>query len=67
MVCDMLLKDVKDFFWGKLFIYKNGDVRSSTFETLYIGGFDNIPDDVLLMTIRTIGAKRKGVLDIWVE
>lgn len=69
MVQDMLLKDIKNILGDKVVIYREVviEARSETFENLYIGDVENIPVDVLLMTIRIIGAKRKGVLDIWVK
>lgn len=63
----MLVKEIKNILGDRITVYKDRDIEEGTYEDVYSGDVKNIPLDVLLMTIRVIGAKRKGVLDIWVE
>ena len=44
-------------------IYKTKD---DDFEDIYKGDKDNIPSEILEMKIRSVGAKRKGIIDIQV-
>lgn len=57
----MKIKDLISVIFDKVTIYKaNGE----GFEDIYKGNTNSIPTDVLEMDIRSIGASRKGVLDI---
>lgn len=59
----MKIKDLINVIFDKVIIYKanNGD-----FEDIYKGNMNDIPLIVLEMKVRSIGAKKEGVLDIQV-
>lgn len=57
------VKDIKEFILDKIIIYKG---KNDEFENIYKGDISNISSDVLEMRIRSIGAAKKGVVDIQV-
>jgi len=57
----MKIKELMDVTFDKVIIYKsNGDI----FEDIYKGNTNNIPLNILGMEVRSIGALKKGVIDI---
>lgn len=64
----MKLNDIKDVICDKVFIYtSNYDEDGVFFVDIYKGYLENAPEGVLDMTIKTVAAKRKGIIDIGVE
>lgn len=59
----MKVADLKGIVFDKICIYQEIGTTSE-FEDLYNGNMDNVPADLLMRTVRTIGAKKKGILDI---
>lgn len=58
----MKLKEIKSIIFEKVCLYKKID--SGIYEDIWEGKPECIPNELLDYTIRIIGAKRKGVLDI---
>ena len=48
-------------------IYAPYDEEMLDFKDLYKGDKENIPSDLLDLTVRCYGAKRKGIIDISVR
>lgn len=64
----MKLNDIKDVICDKAFIYtSNYDEDGVFFVDIYKGYLRNAPKGILYMTIKTVAAKRKGIIDICVE
>ena len=61
----MKISELIYFVYDKVFIYK--EKGEGEFINLYIGGPPQVPKEFLEMEIKTIGAKRKGILDIQVK
>lgn len=61
----MKVTDVAKYIFDKVVIYRNVEVLE--FEDLYKGYIDDAPEEIRKMTVCSIGAKRKGVVDIEVE
>ena len=64
--CDeMKVRNLKNYIWDKVVLYKS-DIDD--FVDIYKGYIDDdTPETVLDLEIKTIGAKRSGVVDIKVE
>jgi len=64
--CDeMKVQDLKNYIWDKVFLYKS---EADDFVDIYKGYIDNnTPELVLDLEVRSIGARRKGIVDIMVE
>ena len=61
----MVVKDLINFIFDSICVYKEiGDVE---FEDLYQGNIKDAPIEILNMEVKSIGAKRKDVVDIRVE
>lgn len=60
------VKDLKDLIFDKIVIYRTDKIYDD-FIDLYKGEVEGIPCDILSLTVHSIGAKRKGILDIEVE
>jgi hypothetical protein len=60
----MKIKDVTPLIFDSVIIYK--DKGEGIFEDISQGNTNSIPTNMLEMKIRTIGASRKGVVDIQV-
>jgi len=58
----MTVEDAVTVIFDKVIIYK--DIDSIEFENIYKGDRNNIPINVLNMTVSSIGAVRSGVVDI---
>ena len=63
----MLVKDLIKCCYDTIIIYAPIDDEMLDFKDLYKGDKDNIPSDLLNLTVRCYGAKRKGVIDISVR
>lgn len=59
----MKIKELTTVIFDNVVIYK---VNNEGFENIYKGNTDSIPLNVLEMKVRSIGATKKGVLDIQV-
>lgn len=59
----MKVADLKGVVFDEICIYREIGTTSE-FEDLYNGNMDNVPADLLTRTVRTIGAKKKDILDI---
>lgn len=54
-----------NILYDKIVIYdQTGD---GEFHDLYKGESKNIPSKLLEVKVKSIGARKKGILDIWVE
>lgn len=60
----MTVRDLTSYCYEAVIIYAD---RGEDFEDLYKGKADNIPAELLDLTVRCFGAKRKGVIDISVR
>ena len=58
----MKLKEIKSIIFDEICLYKELD--SGMYEDIWKGKPEYIPNELIDYTIRIIGAKRKGVLDI---
>ena len=58
----MKLKEITSIIFEEICLYKKSD--SGIYEDIWEGKPEYIPNELLDYTIRIIGAKRKGVLDI---
>lgn len=63
----MRIKDLNDYIFDKISVYKQINIDGIEYETLFNGNLSDIPEEILEMEIRTIGAKRKGIIDIQVQ
>ena len=59
----MKIKDLISVIVDRVTIYKS---NGEGFEDIYKGDTNSIPSNVLEMTVRIIGASKKGVIDIGV-
>lgn len=58
----MKIRDLKDYIWNKAVLYKS---KTDDFVDVYKGYInDDTPKTVLDLEVRSIGAKRKGIIDI---
>ena len=60
----MKVKDLKGYVYDKIILYRS---ESDDFTDIYKGDIDNLPNTMLDLEIKTIGAKRRGIIDIRVE
>ena len=60
----MKVKDLKGYVYDKITLYWS---ESDDFVDIYKGDIDNLPNTMLDLEIKTIGAKRRGIIDIRVE
>jgi len=61
----MKVRDLKDYIWDKVVLYKSD---TDDFVDIYKGYIDgDTSETVLDLEVRSIGAKRKGIVDIRVE
>ncbi len=60
----MIVKDIKEVIFDKVIIYKS---KEEGFEDIYKGNTDNIPLDIQNMTIASVGAAKKKIIDIRVN
>ena len=63
----MTVRELISCCYDTIVIYTSCDDEMLDFKDLYKGDKDNIPSDLLDLTVRTYGAKRKGVIDISVR
>lgn len=54
-------------YTSKCIIVTDKETDEVMFQELYKGNAENIPSNILDMTVRCFGAKRKGVIDICVR
>ncbi|MDF2880186.1 MAG: hypothetical protein K0R54_743 [Clostridiaceae bacterium] len=59
----MKVEELIDIIFDKIIIYKT---NNEEFEDIYKGDKNNIPIKILEMKVRSIGASKKGVIDIQV-
>jgi hypothetical protein len=60
----MKVTDLKGYIHDKTYLYTPSDSDIDGFKDLYKGDFKNIPQEYLQWEVRSIGAKRRGILDI---
>ena len=60
----MTVRELVNCCYDKIVIYTPCDEEMLDFKDLYKGETENIPADLLDLTVRCYGAKRKGVIDI---
>lgn len=61
----MKVRDLRDYIYDKVVLYKS---EEDDFVDVYKGYINNeMPENVLDLEIKSIGAKRKGIVDIRVE
>lgn len=63
----MTVRDLTSCYYDTVLIYAPCDEDFMEFEDLYKGKADNVPAELLNLTVRCFGAKRKGVIDISVR
>lgn len=63
----MTVRDLVSCCYDTIIIYAPYDDELLDFKDLYKGNKDNIPSSLLDLTVRTYGAKKKGVIDISVR
>lgn len=62
----MTVRELVSCYYGTVVIYALCDGEMLYFKDLYKGDKNNIPTDLLKLTVRCYGAKRKGIIDIGV-
>lgn len=60
----MTVRELVSCCYDTIIIYTTCDDDMLEFKDLYKGDKDNIPSDLLDLTVRCYGAKRKGVINI---
>ena len=60
----MTVRELISCYYDDIIIYTPCDEDMIYFKDLYKGYADNIPPELLDLTVRCFGAKRKGVIDI---
>lgn len=60
----MKVKELVSCCHDTIIIYTSIDDEMMEFKDLYKGDKDNIPSNLLELTVRCYGAKRKGIIDI---
>lgn len=60
----MTVRDLVSCCYDTIIIYAPYDDEMLDFKDLYKGDRANIPSDLLDLTVRCYGAKRKGIIDI---
>lgn len=64
----MKIKDIQKYLMDDVAIYQEAGNECAKYTDLYFGDAANIPENILDMELRVIGAKRKGsILDIQVN
>lgn len=68
----MKIKELVDLIVDDIIIYKEineeiKDTYEDIYEDIYKGSLNNIPKNILEMKIRTIGASKKGAIEIQVS
>ena len=63
----MKVKELVNCCYDTIIIYTELDDEMLEYKDLYKGDKDNIPSDLLELTVRCFGAKRKGIIDIAVK
>lgn len=63
----MTVKELVSCCYDTVVIYTNTDDEMLEFKDLYKGNRDNIPSNLLNLSVCCYGAKRKGVIDIAVR
>lgn len=59
----MKIKELISVIFDKVIIYKSNE---DDFEDLFKGDRNSIPENILEMKVRTVGAAKKGIVDIQV-
>lgn len=59
----MKIKELISVIFDKVIIYKSNE---EDFEDLFKGDRDSIPANILEMKVRSVGAAKKGIVDIQV-
>jgi hypothetical protein len=55
------VKELISVIFDKVIIYKS---KNEDFEDIYKGNTNDIPQDILKMMVKAVGASKKGVVDI---
>ncbi len=63
----MKIKELITVIVDDVIIYKVKNKEFGMFEDLYKGKVNNIPENMLEMKIRCVGASKKAVVDIQIE
>ena len=63
----MTVRELVSCCYDTIIIYAPYDNEMLEFKDLYKGDKNNIPSDLLDLTVRCYGAKRKGIIDISVR
>lgn len=63
----MKIKDLDKYVHDKVCIYKENIDVDGEYVDIYKGFIQEIPSHISDMEVRSIGAKRKGIVDIRVE
>lgn len=63
----MTVRELVNCCYDTVIIYAPYDDEMLDFKDLYKGDKDNIPSNLLNLTVRCFGAKKKGVIDISVR
>lgn len=61
----MKLKEYVPVIFDKIVIYY--EITDGEYNDIFIGNRSEIPNNILEMEVKSIGAKRKGVVDIRVK
>lgn len=63
----MKIRELKGLIHDSICIYRKNPYISGEYINICTGSIDLVPDNILDMEIRSIGAKRKGIVDIRVD
>lgn len=63
----MKIRELQKLIHDSICIYRENPYISGQYIDICTGNIDLVPDNILDMEIRSIGAKRKGIVDIRVD
>lgn len=63
----MKIMDLKNYIHDKVCIYRESIDIDGEYIDIYKGFVQETPTDILKLEVRSIGAKRKGIVDIRVS
>ena len=67
MEINMRVGDLKNYIFDKVVLYKENPEVDGEYIDIHKGFICTLPTSILNLEVRTIGAKRKGVVDIRVK
>lgn len=63
----MKIMDLKNYVYDKMCVYKESSDIDGEYIDIYKGFVQEAPCHILELEVRSVGAKRKGIVDIRVD